>query len=490
MTEATPLIDFLRTARRRLMLQQMLEHAAWGAVAGLSGLLLMLLTGSGIFGWHWPLALASAAAGVSWLRGRRHVPSEFEAARKVDAALEDQDTLATAYHFAGGEAARRAAPEFLEALRARAAGTLAGLDAAALLPVRRPRAAIPVLVLGAAALVLFGVRYGVLQTMDLRAPIAQVMFDTLTGAPAAEEASKRGTPKVNLPQPETLFLPEGERASIAESEMLQEEALKNMEVAANATGQQGEGKDGKRAQESMQGEEGEEGDESGESSSAGDSDRPPGTNDPRNAKGDQAPPKAAQKENSLLNKMRDALANLMDKMKMESQGTDQQQVASNKKAGGQSGEGQKQQSERGSPTKGQSDAKGEPGDENGDPEGDPQQAQNAQAPGQKSSDSPSADQKSGVGQQDGRKDTELAEHAEAMGKLTELMGKRSQQMQGEIMIEVTNSRNQQARTPFERRQTARGEGGESSRDEVPLHLQPYIQQFYEQVRKAAPPAKR
>jgi hypothetical protein len=354
------------------------------------------------------------------------------------------------------------------------------------LPLRRPRAAAAALALAVVASGVFIARYGLLQTLDLRAPIAQVTFDTLTGAPEPPPVAKRGTPRPNFPQPETLFLPEGERASVEESELAHEEAMREFDLAANTSGRPGEGQDARRSESGGEGEDGEDGE-----GASGDPNRPPGVNDIRDAKGDgDAPPQSAEKKNSLMDKMRDALANLMEKMKMEPQGADQKQVAANKKAGGQSAEGQKQQSDRGTPTKGQSDAQGDPGDQEGDPDGDAQMAQNAQTPGQKSADSPSPDQKSGVGQQDGRKDTELAEHAEAMGKLTELMGKRSQNVQGEIMVEVTNSRNQQARTPYEARATARGEGGETVRDEIPLHLQPYIQQFYEQVRRTPPPTKR
>jgi hypothetical protein len=486
-TEVSPLLDLIRQARRRLLLQHALEHAAWGAAAGLAGLLLLLLTGTGILHWAWLPVLALAAAALSCLRSHRHLPDAYQTARRVDSVLNDQDTLSTAFYFTAHPPSRPPDPLFLGQLESSAAETVRGLDPASLLPLRRPRAAIPVLALTILAIAAFSLRYGLLQSLDLRSPLAQVSFDTLTGAPDPKSPGKRNGPNPNLPQPETLFLPEAERASVEESELAHEEALRESEFAANTAGRQSEGQNPESAESG--GDEGDEGGEEGESASSGDPNRPPGIQDPRNPKGDnQAPPKSPDKDSSLMEKMRDALANLMQKMKVEPQGADQKQVAANKKAGGQSGEGQKQQSDRGTPTKGESDSQGDPGDAQGDPDGEAQQAQNAQAPGQKSSDSPSADQKSGVGQQDGRKDTELAEHAEAMGKLTELLGKRSQNIQGEIMVEVSNSRNQQARTPYEARTAARGEGGETTRDEVPLHVQPYIQQFYEQVRRTPPPA--
>ena len=132
----------------------------------------------------------------------------------------------------------------------------------------------------------------------------------------------------------------------------------------------------------------------------------------------------------------------------------------------------------------------------------------ASQPGQQQADSDSAQQaksnqpgnspeqaskteKSGVGKQDGKKDTELAEQQKAMGKLSELLGKRSLNMQGEVMVEVTNSKNQQLKTPYVTKSASHVEaGGEVSRDEVPLHLQDYVQRYYDKVRKPAAPANK
>jgi hypothetical protein len=100
---------------------------------------------------------------------------------------------------------------------------------------------------------------------------------------------------------------------------------------------------------------------------------------------------------------------------------------------------------------------------------------------------PSNNPKSGVGKSDGSKDIEAAAQLEAMGKLSELLSKRSEKIQGEMMVEVTNTRNQQARTPYSGKSAAHADSGsELTRDEVPLHLQHYVQKYYEQVRKPQP----
>jgi hypothetical protein len=76
-----------------------------------------------------------------------------------------------------------------------------------------------------------------------------------------------------------------------------------------------------------------------------------------------------------------------------------------------------------------------------------------------------------------------------MGKLSEILGKRALSVQAEVMVEVTNSKNQQLRTPYVNRTGRHMESGSDlNRDEVPLHVQDYVQRYYEQVRKPAAPA--
>ena len=76
-----------------------------------------------------------------------------------------------------------------------------------------------------------------------------------------------------------------------------------------------------------------------------------------------------------------------------------------------------------------------------------------------------------------------------MGKISEIIGKRSANVTGEVTVEVKNS-NQQLRTPYAQRDAQHHQaGGEINRDEVPVALQAYVQQYFEQVRKqAAAPA--
>src|SRR5207244_11759864 len=82
---------------------------------------------------------------------------------------------------------------------------------------------------------------------------------------------------------------------------------------------------------------------------------------------------------------------------------------------------------------------------------------------------------------------EAAELA-AMGKISELLGKRAQNVSGEVMVEVGSSK-QQLKTPFAQRQTTHAEAGsEINRDEVPLIYQQFVQKSFEEIRK--PPASK
>ena len=91
-----------------------------------------------------------------------------------------------------------------------------------------------------------------------------------------------------------------------------------------------------------------------------------------------------------------------------------------------------------------------------------------------------------MGSQDGAKDLKAAEQLKAMGKISEIIGKRAATVTGETTIEV-QSGSQQLRTAYSTTAAAHGEAdSDANRDEIPVSLQPYIQQYFEQVRKSAP----
>ena len=70
-----------------------------------------------------------------------------------------------------------------------------------------------------------------------------------------------------------------------------------------------------------------------------------------------------------------------------------------------------------------------------------------------------------------------------MGKISEIIGKRSQNVTGEVMVEVGSTK-QQLKTPWAQKQATHVEAGsEIHRDEVPLMYQQFVEQYFEEIRK-------
>ena len=95
-----------------------------------------------------------------------------------------------------------------------------------------------------------------------------------------------------------------------------------------------------------------------------------------------------------------------------------------------------------------------------------------------------------MGKQDGLKDLKDAEMQAAMGKLSEIFGKRQQNLSGDITIEVSSGR-QQLKTAYSSKTALHKEsGGEINRDEVPLIYQQYVEKYFDEIRKADAAAER
>lgn len=189
--------------------------------------------------------------------------------------------------------------------------------------------------------------------------------------------------------------------------------------------------------------------------------------------GNQDSKQGANSENSnLMDKLRDVMSNMMNKMTSSGQKSAQQNKSN------------------GNSDKSNSDGKNS---QNSDQKADGN-SQSAQEQAQNQADASSSDQgtdktaspdgKSGIGASDGEKRAREAEQLQAMGKISEILGKRSTDVSGEVMVEVGSSK-QQLKTPWAQSQATHAEaGGEIHRDEVPLIYQQFVQQYFEQIRKS------
>lgn len=441
------------------------------AAAALSVFALVLIAGTGILHWGWSAAAGLIVAAVAAWRERNRLPGPYQNAQRIDHILEAKDLLSTAWHFS----ASAGKSELVDSVLRQAGDTAATADVTVLMPWKLPRSGYVAASLLAVCAVLLGVRLSVLKTLDLHAGLAEVRFDTITGAPV--EAGKKMA-KTQQPRPFEgvgVDIPGYEAASLTGDE--KNEQIEQFDVEATEAGASGQ--KGSRSQSGQEGGEGEPGDEPGDQ--PGVEDVPTGTQDPSRQPGNKGKGSQQDKPNSLMDKMRDALASLMDKLKIEPPPGEGKESATKSQQPGQGkkdGKGQKGQSQNA-----QADADGE----KSDAEGEGEQTQMTKNQSGQPPEPPSGQPRSGMGTQDGSKDTAMSEDAEAMGKLSELFGRRSQNVKGEVMVEVSKSRNQALRTPLADRSASHGEsGGEVSRDEVPLHLQDYVQRYYKQVRKTPP----
>jgi len=486
LTDSGAIPKLILQARKRVVWQLALEQFGWGAVAGLAALLVLLLVGTQVLNWYWPVLLLLLTAGFGWWRSRRLIPEPYSVAQRLDRSLGLRDLLSTAFYFHHARTDLKTDEAFLARVIVDAEKEAQNADPRVAIPFQAPRSAWPAVAMLLAATVVFFIRYGMLHSFDLRPPIAAIQFDTLSGAQqTARKAPAEDARKSAFPEPYALTLPEGEQADLTEKDNVMQESLRTVDVNGDQqSNRQGDGQS-KKAESNQDDNSGDDSPE-GENASSGKEQSPAGAKDGRKP-GDPNSQKQGpqEKNNSLMNKMRDALANLMDKMKMEQKGEQQASNKGNQKGQGQKGD-QKGQQQSGKPDQQGNQDSNQPGDKPGESE-NAQQAKSNQAGN--SPEQPSSNEKSGIGKQDGSKDTELAEQKDAMGKLSELLGKRSLNLQGEVMVEVTNSKNQQLKTPYVNRSATHIEsGGEINRDEVPLHLQDYVKSYYEKVRKQAPPA--
>jgi hypothetical protein len=478
--------DLIRRARRRYVQNLLVKQAVRAASAVLAGLILLLVAGTQILDWRWIAVLVAAGVAAGLRTLPRQIPSRYKLAQRIDHRLSLADSLSTALFFAPETAARRIPEDLRRAQREQAERLAAGVDAARAVPYTVPRSIYAMAVLGLAASSLFALRYGVARTLDLRPPLTSLVFDAFhfVSEPQAAETKKRvagraptrldefgiplGQDAANLPG----LAPEALSTGAAEKDARAPASLEAVNRSAQGS-ERGEGP-GEGQKASVPGER----DSSGPSASAGAPSGPP--------PGDRQAEAARHESNSLLDKFRDAMANLMSRLKQQPRAAESQSAANSAQKPGNG----RDRPEKGAERSGKQ-AEGSPiGPSPGDPQDEgEQQAQNG--PGKQGGPDPqqaSSKGQTGIGKSDGSKDIRAAEQLAAMGKISEIIGKRSQNLSGEMMVEVASGK-QDLRTAYSRQSAPHADsGGEIHRDEIPLAYQRYVQQYFEQVRKAAPPA--
>jgi hypothetical protein len=451
--------------------------------------------GTQILGWGWLFLLPAIALAAGTYATWRSAPSAYQVAQRLDHNLQLSDALSTALFFAGYDRGDRTG-DMRRAQWSQAESIATGVDPRRAIPMRMPRALYATALLALAAGSLFALRYALDRRLDLRAPLARIVQDKLGYAQAPLAARDRQSPSARDPMrpKETGFsLDESGQKGPGELDAAPDAALDTVGLpdAGNQTGSS-RPESSKLAQSTqLEGEQNQSEEADGVSANPGDQRSADGRKGPSAGKsgkpgqGDDKQSADPAENSGLLGKFRDAMSSLMNRLRQQAGARGNQQ-----QAGTQNGGQQKSQSGNASQNgkQGRQPGDGQPADaKDGQPGDDSENAQSAQAgsPGESGQQPATKQPGSGIGRQDGSKDVKLAEQLAAMGKISEIIGKRAANVTGEVTVEVENS-SQQLRTPYAQRDAHHAQaGGEINRDEIPVALQAYVQQYFEQVRKQA-----
>ena len=462
--------NIVRRARRRYLFNEGLRQMSFAAAVAVAGLVLLLIAGTRFLEWWTLLVFAAVGLAIGIRRLLKDAPGEYAAAVQLDESAHLHDALSTAVHFA--QHPQPAFAAFAPAQRQQAEEAAATVNLTDAVPFTMPRAAYAMAALVLLASGLFFLRYQITHSLDLRQPLTEVLFEDQAAKQAQQKKGRFDpTSKERLEAAESLLSRMDKPPQSDQPQDLEAMLEKALEAPQGAPQQGKSGApDGKSADSADKGKEGDpmegpeskdqQGDKGGQDGKSGDS-------------------KSGKENNSLLDKLKDAMSNMMSKK--DGNGDKQQGGEKGQGAKNDKGTGEKSSSQKGM----QQDGKTQSGQENSEDAGDAQKGEQAQ--GQASD--KAGDQKpqagSGKGSQDGAKDIKIAEQLKAMGKLSEILGKRAQTVSGETSIEV-ESGSQALRTAYRDQAAAHGAAeSEVTRDEIPLDRQSFVQQYFQQVHKPA-----
>jgi hypothetical protein len=484
----------VRRARRRLFRNELLSQGANAVSVAMAAFILLLLFGTQILEWQWLVLIPLCTAAAGFYLARRKLPSLYVVAQLIDHRLGLADTLSTALFFQrpGAPAAN---PEVRRLQSEAAERVAASADARQAVPYTLPRTAYLMAALVLVASSLFALRYGLNRSLDIRPPLARILQQTFGFPERTKEA--RNNRRALPPQAQqhqqddqtTLDAEQAEQPDSdpeAASELPRDSQTGKGDKKNSAENQSKQQEQADRSKSEDQ--EGQPGDESADDASQ----QGGKASNPKGSKQDSASRQDTNSENSsLLSKVKDAMQNLLSRMKPQSNQSGGQQSSTEQSS--KQGNGQQSGSKQQSAKNGQQQSSGQQaGDQEGQSGDQAENSQDPQGKGTGKNDSQQASKQpgSGVGSQDGDKSIRQAEQLAAMGKISEIIGKRAANISGETTVEV-QSTSQALHTPYAQRGAQHSQGGaEINRDEVPVALQGYVEQYFEQVRRQAPPAKK
>ena len=177
--------SLIESARRRLQIQILSSQFLLALSIGVGGLVLLLILGTQVLDWYWPLVLFVVSSGVLLYRVWSKLPSAYSAAQLVDQRLRSFDLFSSAYHFLG-----LPRTPLSEALIETADVSAATVEASTAIPFRMPSGWARAGVLSIAALSLLVFRYAFQSSLDLERPIAPGLFQLLASGEKPTQYAK------------------------------------------------------------------------------------------------------------------------------------------------------------------------------------------------------------------------------------------------------------------------------------------------------------
>ncbi|HZQ53937.1 MAG TPA: hypothetical protein VFB14_17170 [Bryobacteraceae bacterium] len=488
----------IRSACRRRLLVLTLEHSALAVSLVLGGSILMLLLGTQILAWYWLALLGGAGLIIVGLRIRARMLNRYRVAQLVDHRLGLSDSLSTAWFLLtqSGDSETAAARFQI----AHAENLAASVNPGRAFPFMGLRLWALAGSLTAIAFGLFAVRYLVTDSLSLQpaliplnlAAVFERVEDSLsaekqplTQADALDERIKNVRDTAESGQDGTLGEKSESAAASPQIGKPDDNSAENPQHANKAEGQSrvtqngGSQADASKQSSDRQAEQRAETENQNESRAGS---TPASSQQDAGAKGEQDANQ--QRSPGLMDKMKDAVSSLMAKMRPNSSAQKStqngDQAVRNQKPGDQNSTNREQNE---ASQNAQTDQDSE--QQSAEAQAQEQVSQKAQASRgrspNESAEKKNSDSHSGIGSQNGDKSVQEAEQLQAMGKLAEIIGKRSANLTGDITVE-TPSGKEQLKTAYSQKVGQHADlGGEINRDEVPLEYQQYVREYMERI---------
>lgn len=485
--------ETLRLASRRRLLVDAAEQLTWALGIFLSGFILILLLGTALLGWLPITLLSIAGLAFAAFRLRKRFISRYRVAQILDRTLSLSDVLSTAYFLLTSfSKADEEAKRFQLEQANRVAATVRVEDA---FPFRAKRAWAICGALASVSFGLFTLRYLVTQSFSLRPPLVALQMP-----PVIERLTEPFRPKQERVQMPPLPRYYPAKSMAGDSTEAQNSFPKESTEAAGANDRNG---DLTKAQTRTAGKGDQQVSNTKSESRAGDGKASQGegsgrteerNNSQREAQNATPGREGGADQNAspgLINRMKDALSNMMAKVRANEapqNGAQQRgrQSQDEAKDNGSSSatNGAPKQNQQNDGENGKNDQSSEDQNGTGQAQGQTsERPQNSQGSSSDQSAQKGSDAQSGVGRQDGDKDIKNAEQLKAMGKLAEIIGKRSANLTGDMTME-TPSGKQQLKTAYSQQVGQHTDsGGEIHHNEIPMMYQQYVREYMEQMRK-------